>query len=481
MLAVLGAIVPDVRLMAAGRPPTVFLHGLCSSSVTWNQTKTALETQGWTFGGALKDPFDQVTMSRYPSNADFYLLNFGDEIISNGIEGHGANLALYLRRINEYRIGSGLSSSKFTLVGHSAGGLTAAYYLKSSLYRGDVSHLITYGTPHAGTKLASIQLLAQYLAGFPIGFMFSDSSCSSPDRWMQSIGVQELVENSSFLKALNARPFPTEVQYTSLIGDAFGAYGCFLGDCIVSNNSQDMRLLPNPPRADLSAVRTVWGKTHVDETSDATSFFWALTRFASAPSAPRSLTAVPGATTVSFAWTPPVSGPVSSYILEAGSASGLSNHGSFDLGSGTAYTATGVGAGTYYVRMKAKNQSGMGPASNEVSFTVGSAVPSRLVGTWLNLDPVVYVQGGVTRITIRNQGNGFLVNLWTTCGFFSECPNGEVPAIGGPAGPLAVRWNSLNPVQSAEVSLTEDGRLSVLLSYHYPNNTTTTVASMLVR
>ena len=75
--------------------------------------------------------------------------------------------------------------------------------------------------------------------------------------------------------------------------------------------------------------------------------------------------------TVSFAWTAS-SGSPTTYLIEAGSASGTSNlvPGS-DLGStATTFTATSVGRGTYYVRMRARNACGTGSASNEVVLIV---------------------------------------------------------------------------------------------------------------
>ena len=71
-------------------------------------------------------------------------------------------------------------------------------------------------------------------------------------------------------------------------------------------------------------------------------------------------------------WQAP-SGGSASYVVEAGSAPGLTNLANFDTQSpATSYTATGVGAGTYFVRVRAKNACGAsGGASNEVVIVVG--------------------------------------------------------------------------------------------------------------
>src|SRR4029079_3629785 len=79
--------------------------------------------------------------------------------------------------------------------------------------------------------------------------------------------------------------------------------------------------------------------------------------------------------TVGFVWTTPT-GPPTTYVVEAGSAPGLSDLANSDLGGAlTTATFSGVGAGTYYVRIRARNACGTGPASNEVVLVVASAAP----------------------------------------------------------------------------------------------------------
>src|SRR5439155_1104680 len=91
------------------------------------------------------------------------------------------------------------------------------------------------------------------------------------------------------------------------------------------------------------------------------------------PGPPTGLAASVAGSTVTLAWVAPAVGspPPTYVIVEAGSASGLSNLASFDTGSILpTLTATGVGPGTYFVRTRAKNACGLSAGSNEVVVTI---------------------------------------------------------------------------------------------------------------
>jgi IgA peptidase M64 len=85
------------------------------------------------------------------------------------------------------------------------------------------------------------------------------------------------------------------------------------------------------------------------------------------PASPTLSTSVSGST-VTLSWTAPAG--ATSFVLEAGSASGLSNLANTNVGGTPGYIATGVGAGTYYVRVRALNSCGTGSPSNETIVTV---------------------------------------------------------------------------------------------------------------
>jgi len=79
---------------------------------------------------------------------------------------------------------------------------------------------------------------------------------------------------------------------------------------------------------------------------------------------------------VALSWTA-ASGSPTSYVLEAGSAPGQANLANADVGATTSFRATGVVAGTYYVRVRARNGCGTGPVSIEVTVSVTLTMNGR--------------------------------------------------------------------------------------------------------
>jgi len=78
------------------------------------------------------------------------------------------------------------------------------------------------------------------------------------------------------------------------------------------------------------------------------------------------LDAVLSGSTLVLDWEAPASGgPVDEYVLEAGSAPGLSNLATLSLGSARVFSAS-VPPGVYHIRVRARNSGGLGPASRDV-------------------------------------------------------------------------------------------------------------------
>ena len=95
------------------------------------------------------------------------------------------------------------------------------------------------------------------------------------------------------------------------------------------------------------------------------------------PNAPTGLTASSSGSSITLAWTAPAGGGVpAGYLIEAGSAPGLSDLANIATGNTlTTFTASGVANGTYYVRVRATNAGGTSAPSNEAILQVGPPPP----------------------------------------------------------------------------------------------------------
>jgi hypothetical protein len=85
---------------------------------------------------------------------------------------------------------------------------------------------------------------------------------------------------------------------------------------------------------------------------------------------PSNLASNSNGSSVSLTWTAPA-GAVTSYVIEVGSAPGLTDIVSISTGNAaTSFSATGVAKGTYYLRLKAVGPAGASGASNEATLVV---------------------------------------------------------------------------------------------------------------
>lgn len=124
---------------------------------------------------------------------------------------------------------------------------------------------------------------------------------------------------------------------------------------------------------------------------------------------------------LSLSWSrPPLGPPPAGYVIEAGSRPGARDLASFSTGtSGTAFAASGLPPGTYYLRMRSANPYGLSVPGDELAFAVGaatcSAPPERpldltatVTGTTVRLDwrlaPQSIVTGHVLRVASRSGG-----------------------------------------------------------------------------
>ena len=90
----------------------------------------------------------------------------------------------------------------------------------------------------------------------------------------------------------------------------------------------------------------------------------------SPPAAPVQVGAAANGSTVTLTWTAPA-GAVEGYLIEAGSATGLSNLAVVPIGPQTTVGFEGIPPGTYYVRLRAVNGYGRSVVSEEMVIVVG--------------------------------------------------------------------------------------------------------------
>lgn len=102
-----------------------------------------------------------------------------------------------------------------------------------------------------------------------------------------------------------------------------------------------------------------------------------------APSMPTSAAVTVAGNVATITWQPPVSTggtPISGYVIEAGASPGATTL-ALATGVVTSYVTPPIPAGSYFVRVRARNLSGLGPPSADLHVAVGVSPPSAPVLT----------------------------------------------------------------------------------------------------
>ena len=135
-----------------------------------------------------------------------------------------------------------------------------------------------------------------------------------------------------------------------------------------------------------------------------------------APGAPSGLAGQVAGTAITMTWNAPGSGGTPmSYVIEAGSAPGLSNLANFWTGNAlTTFSTSGVPFGTYYLRVRATNGVGTSGPSNEILLVVSptpapgppSGLTGSVVGLSLTMSWTAPSTGGAPTAYIIQAGSG---------------------------------------------------------------------------
>jgi pimeloyl-ACP methyl ester carboxylesterase len=261
--------------------PIIFIHGLNSSSETWNPTTDYFDSQyTYTYGGrfdfCLNADGSNTTANKnfYPTsgadiaafettiiaNADYYYVNFnvnpngaiGTTTLSN--QAAIAKQGVAVKKAVE-RVLALTGKDKVVLVGHSMGGLASREYIQNaSNWQADNKHhvakLLTAGTPNGGSNSSDTP------GGFFIGidvrsdairdlkatyyysaegshFLFGGSeiqnstsmndNSSSPDFYNVDINCNGILGET--ITGLNQKPIDASIDYSNIIGRITNAFG----------------------------------------------------------------------------------------------------------------------------------------------------------------------------------------------------------------------------------------------------------------
>ena len=160
--------------------PVLLVHGMVYDlnveDTTWGTTYSRqdgrlgwtgmighLESKGFGYAGTIRASNGQINLPAdldmtgshvSPHEARLFVLNFSRYANTDGVGYKAAELAEAIRQVCRYT-----GAKKVRIVAHSAGGLVARVYLQNALpgvpYRGDVDRLLTIGTPHLGSAMAT--------------------------------------------------------------------------------------------------------------------------------------------------------------------------------------------------------------------------------------------------------------------------------------------------------------------------------------
>ncbi len=154
------------------------------------------------------------------------------------------------------------------------------------------------------------------------------------------------------------------------------------------------------------------------------------TACATAPHSPTNLSATATGTSVNISWTASSGCPATNYVLQAGSAPGLSNLAIANVGTAPGFSATAP-PGTYYVRVIAQNAFGSSAPSTSATLIVGGTLAglSPLVGSVSSLGyrviPVTMPSSGLYRATLTWSDPSIDLDLYlTTTGCGQSYPPG---------------------------------------------------------
>lgn len=276
--------------------PIIFIHGLNSSSETWNDATDYYDTQySFAFGGRFdfclnadnnnattnKNFFptagaDIAAFESFVQNGDYFYVNFnvnpngavGTTVLSNqsAVAKQGAAVKVAVQRVMEVT-----GKDKVILVGHSMGGLASREYIQNSYnWQADNQHhvakLLTVGTPHGGSNasdvglgwFAGIQTRSEAIRDLKTTYYYSDDQgrflfggievnnssnmnehLTGDDFYNYDVNCNGVIGES--IQGLNQKPIDNLIDFSCVIGRITNGFGSNITtDGVVEEPSSNM-------------------------------------------------------------------------------------------------------------------------------------------------------------------------------------------------------------------------------------------------
>jgi hypothetical protein len=183
------------------------------------------------------------------------------------------------------------------------------------------------------------------------------------------------------------------------------------------------------------------------------------------PGPPQSFTSSVSSFVVSLFWAAPSIGtPPFTYIIEAGSGSGLANLAVLPTGSSATQFATSAPGGTYFIRLRAQNGCGVSGVSTEQVVNVGGSTTCTFAvsPSQLSVSPA----GGTIQVNVAAPGtcrwqltsDAFIVPTSATSGAGSATVGYNVmPTSASRTGTVTIAGIDPGPVTAQQVTVQQGG------------------------
>ncbi|NQU17786.1 MAG: alpha/beta fold hydrolase [Candidatus Saganbacteria bacterium] len=264
--------------------PVIFVHGIGDSSFVWRVTGPEISKLYEKYYAPFKSG-SGILISRFDKNPKHSIRNscvyltFNDHF--SAPEGQVSELA---EIISEVKTEAG--ADRVNLVCHSMGGLVARKYLAEHLTNHGVNKLVMIGTPNLGANLLRFHHLPTILivAGIILTLILQNiffllitqlGLIVSLLAYIRGVNLlsgaaEAMTPDSRFLKVLNTRKLPANVEYVCLLSKAREFFhSLFGGDGAVQLESQQLSRKCVPNFEELNYKEILIGRSHFEEPQEA--------------------------------------------------------------------------------------------------------------------------------------------------------------------------------------------------------------------